>query len=339
MAHRGNKQKIVKYPVLMLALLAAAAVLAVLTIRSGTKILSRGTSYTPEEMAAAEGKIQVGGVWYRKKRYIKTCLVLGIDKAEDRVTDGSINNQQNDFNALMVVNLEDKTYTVVYLNRDTMTNVPQLAADGATIDGNYEQLSLAHTYGTGGQDSCRNAAQAVSNLLYGAPVDHYAAFYLDAIGTINDAVGGVTVKIEDDFSAVDKSLVMGQTVKLNAAQAETFVRGRWGVSDQTNLNRMSRQRTYLAAWKEQAFAKAGGDGQFFGELTTQLGDSCVTDLSLQQISDLSQYLQKFKELEHRQPEGRSVRGRQFMEFYVDDNALMDLVLELFFDKVSETSIP
>lgn len=334
MAHRDKKRRGIKHPVLLLALLAllaAASVLTILTLRTGTYLFAQKPVYSPEEIAAAEGKIQVNGEWYRKKRYIQTCLILGIDKTEGLVTDGNVNNQQNDFNALMVVNLEDRTYTVVYLNRDTMTNVPQLAADGTVIGGKREQLSLAHTYGTGGEDNCRNAARAVSKLLYGAPVDHYAAFYLDAIGTINDAVGGVTVKIEDDFSGVDSSLVRGSTVKLNASQAETFVRGRWGVSDQTNLNRMSRQRTYLTAWKEQAFARAGGDGQFFGDLTTRLEDSFATDLSLQKISDMSRYLQEFEEQEPRQPEGRSVKGRQFMEFYVDEEALMDLVLELFFE--------
>lgn len=334
MAHRGKRREIVKHPVLLFALLAAAAVLVILTIRSGSALRAQEKAYTLEEVAAAEGKIQVDGQWYRKKRYIQTCLILGIDKAEDRAVYGNVNNQQNDFNALMVVNLEDKTYQVIYLNRDTMTNVPQLAEDGTTIEGKREQLSLAHTYGSGGEDSCRNAAQAVSELLYGAPVDHYAAFYLDAIGAINDAVGGVTVKIEDDFSSVDPSLVMGQTVKLNAQQAETFVRGRWGVADQTNLNRMSRQQTYLKAWKELAFSKVGEDGNFFGDLVTRLGDNFVTDLSVQKISDMSKYLQEFEELEPCQPEGRSVKGKQYMEFYVDDEALMELVLELFFDKTS-----
>lgn len=338
MAHSRKKQKI-KHPVLLLVLLAAAAVLAVLTIRLGTAILGKDPVYTLEELAAAEGKIQVNGQWYRKKRYLKTFLIMGIDKAENQTAEGLVNNQQNDFNALMLLNLEERTYRVVYLNRDTMTNVPQLAADGTPVEGKREQLSLAHTYGTGGEDSCRNAAQTVSKLLYGAPVDHYAAFYLDAIGTINDAVGGVTVKIKDDFSGADPSLVMGQMVRLNAAQAESFVRGRQGVSDQTNLNRMSRQRTYLTAWKELAFAKAAGDGQFFGNMIAQLGDNFVTDLSLQQVSDMSKYLQEFEELAPCQPEGRSVKGRQFMEFYVDDEALMDLVLELFFDKVNETGVP
>lgn len=333
MAHGRKKRTNIKYPVLLLALLAAAVVLVVLTVSSGKKLLEQEPAYTPEELAAAEGKIQVDGQWYRRKRYIKTCLVLGLDKADMQISDGSLNNQQNDFNALMVVNLEDKTYTVLHLNRDTMTQVQRIAEDGSSVDGVREQLALAHTYGTGGEDSCRNAAQTVSKLLYGAPVDHYAAFSLDSIGILNDAVGGVTVKIEDDFSTVDPSLVMGQTVRLNGAQAETFVRGRKGVADQTNLNRMSRQKTYLAAWRELAFAKAEGDGGFFGDLTAKLGDEFVTDLSVQKISDMSKYLQEFEELPPRQPEGRSVRGEEYMEFYVDDEALLELVLELFFDKM------
>lgn len=295
MAH-SRKRRFGKYPILLGALLAAALVMAVLVGLSVMQRTERGQEYTPEELAKAEGKIQVDGQWYRKKRYIKTFLILGIDKAENLTVEGNANNQQNDFNTLMVVNLEDRTYTAIYLNRDTMTEVQRLSLDGKPFKGIREQLALAHTYGTGGDDSCRNAADTVSKLLYGAPVDHYAAFYLDSIGTVNDAVGGVTVKIEDDFSGVDPSLVQGNTVQLNAKQAETFVRGRKNVADQTNLNRMSRQQAFLSAWKNQAFALAKGDGKFFADLAAKLGDDFQTDLSIQQISDMTKFLQEFKEL-------------------------------------------
>lgn len=332
MAH-SRKRKFGKHPILLGTLLAVALVMAGLAAFSYVQHLEKEQEYTPEELAKAEGKIQVDGQWYRKKRYIKTFLILGIDKAENLTVEGNVNNQQNDFNALMVVDMENRTYTAIYLNRDTMTEVQRLSLEGEPFKGVREQLALAHTYGTGGDDSCRNAADTVSKLLFGAPVDHYAAFYLDSIGVINDAVGGVTVKIDDDFSGVDPSLVQGQTVQLNAKQAELFVRGRKNVADQTNLNRMTRQQAYLSAWQDRAFALAEGDGQFFANLAASLGDNFRTDLSIQQISDLTKYLQEFKELPARQPEGEIVKGDKFLEFYVDDKALMDMVLELFFDRV------
>lgn len=52
---------------------------------------------------------------------------------------------------------------------------------------------------------------------------------MDGIVEMNDLLGGVTVTVEDDFSQVDSSLVMGKRVTLTGQQALTFVRSRRGV--------------------------------------------------------------------------------------------------------------
>ena len=95
---------------------------------------------------------------------------------------------------------------------------------------------------------------AVSRLLGGAPIDGYAALNMDGIALFNDAIGGVTVTITSDFTAVDPTLVEGETITLNGQQAFEFVRTRKDVDDQTNLARMERQRIYLEAMKPQLLA-------------------------------------------------------------------------------------
>lgn len=50
-------------------------------------------------------------------------------------------------------------------------------------------------------------------------IDGYAMVNVGAVSVVNDMVGGVTVTIEDDFSEVDPTLKMGETVTLMGEQA------------------------------------------------------------------------------------------------------------------------
>ena len=54
--------------------------------------------------------------------------------------------------------------------------------------------------------------------LPGLIIDYYVSMNMDAIGILNDAVGGVRVLVEDDFSEVDASIPMGIT-RLEGRQA------------------------------------------------------------------------------------------------------------------------
>ena len=76
---------------------------------------------------------------------------------------------------------------------------------------------------------------------------------MGAIVPVNDMVGGVIVKITDEFPG-SKTLIKGKTVTLKGNDAETFVRERKDVGDGLNDNRMKRQQVYEVAFK-QAFYK------------------------------------------------------------------------------------
>ena len=172
----------------------------------------------------------------------------------------------------------------------------------------------------------------MSALLDGVTVDHYAAFYLNAIGVLNDAVGGVTVTIEDDFSENDPTLIMGETITLNAEQAEHYVRSRMDVADGTNLNRMKRQMNYISTWAKQASNKMAQNTSFAATLTEQLGTSIVTDLSIQQISDLAQVFEEYALTGTYQLEGEAVLGEEYMEYYLDEDELQKTILQLFYEE-------
>lgn len=269
----------------------------------------------------------------KPKKGLQTILVMGLDKFErtDVGPMGYMNDMQSDFLALVVVEPERNFFRMLHLNRDTMTKIKRLGVFGDSAGSFVGQLALAHTYGSGGSDSCINAVEAVSNLLGGIPIDHYMTFTMDSVPVLNDMVGGVTVTITDDFSAVDGTLKQGDTMTLHGDQALTYVRTRRDVGDQSNLERMERQREYLSQLYLLLLDKMAGDDGFTAKVTLALGDSFQTDCSLNQLSELSKHLSTCTMGDFAVIPGEAVKGEEFMEFYVNEDGLQQVVDELFYE--------
>lgn len=66
---------------------------------------------------------------------------------------------------LVVVDKEEKTYGILQLNRDTITEVPMLLQDGSANASAQMQLCTAHWYGKDKAASCGNTVETVSKCL------------------------------------------------------------------------------------------------------------------------------------------------------------------------------
>ena len=271
--------------------------------------------------------------WYARRDDLDTILLIGLDQYSTTVSDPDsyINNQQADFLLLMVIDKADKSFFAIHLNRDTMTEIDRLGLAGSRIGSFQGQLALAHTYGSGGRDSCRNTAHAVSRFLYDTPVAHYVSLTMDAIPALNDLVGGVVVHVEDDFSAIDPSIIQGTEQRLHGEQALRFVRARGSVSDESNLNRMKRQRDYMDGLYRQLLLSLNSDESFAARLGMSLADHIVSDLTTDQLVALADRIKDyhFKKIEI--IEGEAALGEEFMEFHADEDALKDMVIRLFYE--------
>lgn len=271
------------------------------------------------------------GTTYTQRKELDTVLIMGLDKYEaDQQSGKYLNRQQSDFLLLIAVDRDAKTYSVLHLNRDTMTDMSVLGDRGMRVDRVNAQLALAHTYGDGGVNSCRNTVEAVSNLLHGVKIDNYLALTMDAVAILNDLTGGVTVEIQDDFSAVDPDLVQGQTFTLQGNQALTYVRTRKGLDDSSNLRRMERQRQYMQALRTQLSEKQQKNQDFLPAAVMEISDYMFSDLTVNQISAISQRLAGYTFAGFETLKGEAVKGERFMEFYPDEDALMETVLRLYF---------
>ena len=275
---------------------------------------------------------EYNGVEYVKNEDVESFLILGLDKFEDAINNDSYNNDQRaDFLMLLVFDNSEKKFTAVHLNRDTMVNMNVLGVAGQKIGTVNKQLALAHTYGNG-RVSCRNTADAVSELLNGVKVNHYLSITMDAVPILNDLLGGVEVTVLDDFSGIDDTLIKGETVTLHGDHALTYVRERYGLEDSSNSTRMVRQRQYMTAVYDKAMLKIENDDNFVIEASSKLADYIVSDRSVNQLQEIAKKLSQYKFTEIETLEGESVVKDGLMEFRPDADSIDKIVFELFYKK-------
>lgn len=307
-------------------------ILVLVVLYSGLRVLE-ATVLRPaqnEDVPIVKKTIVRDGVEYYPRQDITTVLVIGIDQFGPVESSGYYHNTgAADLDVLLIFDETNKLCNVLQLNRDTMLEMPVLGMGGKQAGTFFGQLALSHTYGTGLEDSCQNTVQTVSDFLYGIQIDYYVAMNMDAIPIINDAVGGVTVTVTEDFSAVDPTITMGE-MTLHGDQAITFVRSRKDVGDQQNTSRIQRQKAYMSGFMDAVKVKRETGLGFVLEAYEQAKPYLVTNCSANAVSGMIDRYEDFELNEIVTPEGESVRGEEYMEFYVDEEKLDELILRLFY---------
>lgn len=271
---------------------------------------------------------------YPLKDCLQTVLLIGTDSTERYEEDEDVlqdyyNYNQADFLVLLVQDTEANTTEVIQLNRDTMTEVPWLDVIGNYGGTEFQQLCLAFNSGDGGRASCLNTVDAVSSLLFDAPIQHYIQMPMSGIPVLNNLVGGVSVQIPENLTKVDPAFMEGATVHLTGEQAEKFVRARKGLLDDTNLARMSRQQIYLESFRKQAQKAFDSESEFALKLMERLGEYIQSDLTAQQLSDFVQSLDKSQVSPIRTADGELIVGAQYYEFFADEASLWEIVKQAY----------
>ena len=314
-----------------IAFFGIALILVLVILYSGLRILE-STVLRPgqTEQTVVSKTIERNGVSYFPRQDITVVLVMGIDQFGP-VTDSEAysNRGAADMMMLLIFDEAKEVCNVLHLNRDTMVTMPVLGIGGREAGTYFGQIALSHTYGSGLEDSCENARNTVSDFLYGIKIDHYVAMHMDAIGILNDAVGGVTLEVTEDFSLVDPTIGMG-TVTLKGDQAIHYVRTRKEVGDQKNLSCMERQKTYIDAFVTAFRDTRAENPEFITQAYRDVSDYLVTDCSVNAVSGMIDRYGHYTIGRVVTPEGENRLGETYYEFYVDEEKLDALILELFY---------
>ena len=312
---------------LLIALLCIALVVGVLVVNGKEETIENAGTV---QNANPRPKFLVyQGAEYPIKRSVKTVLLIGTDNQEGykEVTEGIVpffSGAQADFLILVALDTEAGTAELLQINRDTMMDVPWLDVLGNYGGTEFQQICLAFYYGDGGRKSCLNTVDAVSSLLFDAPIDHYIQVPVTAISVINDLVGGVPVTMEEDYTKIHPSFRKGETVLLKGSQAEAFVRARMGLDDGTNIARMKRQRQYLDSLQTQAREAFHSDSQFTVKLLEALSEYLQSDMTAQQLSDFLTRMDTADIAPIRYAEGE-LRATEHYEFYPEEASLWEMV--------------
>lgn len=307
-------------------------VLVIVILYSGLRILESTVLHPTQKPVAQQTTktITRNGKEYFPRQDVTVMMVLGIDQYGPVESSNYYRNQGSaDSIMLLVFDESNEDCTVLYLNRDTMLTMDVLGVRGEYAGTTYGQLALAHTYGTGLEDSCVNMKNTLMNYIHGMTIDYYVAMNMDAIPILNDAVGGVTVNVKDDFSAVNPTITMGE-LTLQGDQVIDYVRTRKDVGDQKNVTRMERQKDYVNGFLKKLMEKEQTDVEFALRLYEQVAPYIVTDCSSTTLSGMLDRYTEFELKEVVTPEGDNVIGEEYYEFYPDEEKLDELIVRLFY---------
>ena len=279
------------------------------------------------------------GQKYCYNHNIITVLCMGIDKRQEETKKEQLigGNGQADTIILAALDAETGKSSLINISRDSMVDVDQYTTAGNYAGTKNTQLALAYSYGDGGKRSCKNVARSVSRLFYGIPISSYASINLSAINILNDAVGGVEVQVLEDLTLSDPELKVGKTVTLKGGQAETYVRSRNAYTGDANSNtlRMDRQKQYLSAFVNKTLEKTKKDLTVPLTLFDVASDYMVTDLNAARVSYLISLVNRigFKESGFLAVPGEATVGAEgYAEYHVDDKALYEMILDVFYKK-------
>lgn len=310
----------------------------------GSAVGTETTDIGTKDDTLEENQIMYKGKVYELNEDLVTVLVMGIDKetvtevgGESWDADGELAGGQADALFLMVINPHDKNVYIVAINRNSMADVDVFDENGKYQGIFTKQIALQHGYGDGKEESCERQVKAVSRMFHNIPINSYAAISMDSIPELNDELGGITVEVLDDivYPEYDMNLHAGETVTLYGEQAYWYIRLRNENVFNSNELRLQRQKQYLTTFAAEAKNQATADVRVAVNLYNTVSKYMVTDIDINSFTYLvTEFINYDFDVENMYSlQGEVIQGENFEEFYVDDDALQELIVKLFYEPV------
>ena len=270
---------------------------------------------------------------YKVRHGLDAVLLIGTDDIEGKAgtkPEDNYNYNYNlaDFLILLVIDDNARTVQPIQINRDTMAEVPWIGLNGKKGGYQVEQITFAHTYGNGVEDSCENTVDAVSRFLFEAPIDRYMAVTMDAVPIVNDLVGGVTIRCPGNISELGDEYTDGAVITLKGFNALRFVRYRDTSTTASNVARLDRHRVYLEAFLPQAKKAFEKNSQLVLDALETLDPYLVTDMSGNEISELVNRMNQYDILPAATYKGTYQLGT-YAEFYADNASVWEIVKDAY----------
>lgn len=339
-ARRKRKYSRRKTVAIALALVALYTVILLAIQLIGSRIEHR--EEIAEPVGSLEGRFAENELTYRymnqtwtyRKSDLTNILMIGVDWTDtEQEIASSRYKGQADFLQLVSIDKRNKTVSTIHIDRDTLTPIRIYGPFGDYAGVRETQICLSHAYGSTQEQCCENTVWAVSHLLGDIPIKGYVVIDIGGIAAVNDALGGVTVTLSDDFTHLDPAMVKGETITLAGKQAEYYVRSRIGVGAGTNISRMGRQKAFAEGANALMLEGVHKDMNYIGGVLDQVAGHVQTNLSRGFLINTAYSSCKYEHADMHSILGVHEIGEDgFMGFAPDPDSLGELLTRLFFEK-------
>jgi len=336
-----RKNKTASIAIILMAIVILILVITIIAVVNGKNTKTKTSNPTVEQDEStdkwSEGTISYNGKKYKYNHNIKTFLFMGVDSDQKVApTKGGINGGQSDAMFLLIQDSKAKTMSVIALHRNAITLLDIYDDEGKYLGQQEGQICLQHGYGNGMEISCSRSVKAVSRLFYNIPISGYIALNMGGIPAINDAVNGVQIDVLQDLEDQSRNVTLkkGEQVTLSGDEAYVYLRRRDIEQFDSATQRLERQKQYILKFFEQAKNKAKASPQVAGALYEAMDAYMVTNMSVLDIlTEVSSY--SFSEDRIYTVAGKTVMGGEFEEYHVDDKALYQMIIDVFYQEVEE----
>lgn len=281
------------------------------------------------------------GKTYAFNEKVATVVLMGIDNKEDEFSTDKIIGTGGQADAIYIAvidTLKDKV-SILGVSRDTMVDVNLYNTSGDFVKTENMQLCLSYAYGNGGASSCENTIVSLERLFYGLPFNTYFSFDTNALEILTDTIGGVTLTAKTDFYSYreQRTVSAGETVTLFGEDATQYIRTRDLEAIDSNNDRMIRQKQFMTAFLSRIWDSVKSNPALVLDLYGTIDDYSTTNLTTAKMTYLASTalssLNSYSEIEFYNVPG-TVKTGEYAEFYVDQDGLMELLLDLFYIEVS-----
>ena len=277
------------------------------------------------------------GQEYQYNNRITNILYAGVDSTGKLEASSQYGNKARaDSIALVVMDEKNRRMTILSINRDTMTDIRRYTMNGNDKGLYTTHIGYAYSYGDGGKVSCESLCEAVSLLLGDIPVKRYVVTNQDSMPYINELAGGITLTVpNNDLQEKYPEMAEGAQVTLDDSDIKDFLQYRNTEESFSNEGRMQRQKAYLTAYVEKMQSMDENDLEKAWDSLDVMDDYIQTSVTRNQYLGLVKTLKKaeFAEDSIEQLPGTDQEGDLHDEFHVDEDALQELIIRLFYEKV------
>lgn len=307
-------------------------------------VVSQQTGNPQPDEATEQEKWQEGIINYKGQNYqynmdIKTYLMMGVDSDEPvQETLDYTKGGQSDALFLLVVNNRTQKLQVVSINRNTMTDIELCDEKGNDLGPLNAQICLQHAFGDGKKLSCSRTVDVVSKLFGNIPISGYFSMNMGAIPKMNDAVGGVELTVLHNVSSQDAGvrLQKGDTVTLNGTEAYYYLHGRDTKEFDSATKRLRREEQYIIAYMEKLKKISSGNPDKVTEIYRSIADYMVSSVDFTSlIEELMSYefsQNQMYTVPGETVEGEPIDGVSYEEYHVDEDAMQNLIMKIFYEK-------